>query len=420
MLDRRTFIGGAVAAAALPGFAAGKGERIRKVASDPEIGKTLRKWKPGELDIHFLSFGMGETGFYILPDGTTWLNDCGEYSFQPDQCPPRPSNRFCNGEWTCRYLSQILDKKELDYLTISHWHTDHAGSPSRLYKTKDGRGVNGSALVADKFRVRHYFDFEYPDFRLYVGGDKTAETMREYVKYAVEHEGLSVEPFRVGALDQICLRHDESKKYGKLFHVRNICANGKVWTGKDESFVDYGPSTVKAQGGKRNIDVNILSMGVRIDYGRFSYFSGGDVSKWLKDENGKTVDYEATVGERCGPVTVCKTNHHGYVDAMREPFVKAVRPAAYLSNVWYFKQIQDANMRFMSSRELYPGDRFFFATCIPPKSRELNAGKDWWRDFAPPGHIVVRVAPGGGAYRIYVLDNTDEERRVVAVYEGEA
>jgi len=274
--------------------------------------------------------------------------------------------------------------------------------------------------VADKFKVRRYLDFEYPDFRSYVGGDATAETMRAYVKHAAENEGLTVEAFRVGALDQIRLQHDAKGCYAKLFHVRNLCANGKAWTGKGEAVIDFGASTVKAQSGKRNVDVNILSMGVRIDYGKFSYYSGGDVSKWLKDEQGKTVDYEAYVGERCGPVTVCKTNHHAYPDAMREPFVCAVRPAAYLSNVWFYKQIADANMRFMSSRELYPGDRFLFPTCVPPKSRELNAGKDWWRDVAPEGHVVVRVASGGLTYRIYVLDNADETCRVLAVYEGEA
>ena len=417
MLDRRSFIGGVAATAALASFGEKARERIRRVGTSPEIGKPLRLWKRGELDIHFLSFGRGETGFYILPDGTTWLNDCGEYSIDRKQCPLLPDETGNNGTWTIRYLREIMSAREIDYLTISHWHTDHAGN--RFVKAGDGSKSNGSCAVADAFRVRRYLDFEYPDFKRYNGGDTSAPAMRAYVKYAMENEGLVVEPFRVGALDQIRLRHDGKGEFAKLFHVRNLCANAKAWTGEGEKFVDFGPSSMK-KWNDRGIDVNILSMGVRIEYGRFSYFSGGDVSKWLYDADGKAVDYEGYVGERCGPVTVCKTNHHAYMDAMRLPFVKAVRPAAYLSNVWYYKQIKDENMGHMLSRETYPGDRFFFATSIPPRSREENPGKAWWNDFAPPGHFVVRVAPGGDTYRIYVLDNTDMERRVIAVYEGEA
>jgi hypothetical protein len=33
----------------------------------------------------------------------------------------------------------------------------------------------------------------------------------------------------------------------------------------------------------------------------------------------------------------------------------------------------------------------------------------------PPGHIVVRVDPDGAHYRVFVVDNTDERDRVMAV-----
>ena len=33
----------------------------------------------------------------------------------------------------------------------------------------------------------------------------------------------------------------------------------------------------------------------------------------------------------------------------------------------------------------------------------------------PPGHIVVRVYPGGDRYRVFVLDNHDERDLVAAV-----
>jgi hypothetical protein len=32
------------------------------------------------------------------------------------------------------------------------------------------------------------------------------------------------------------------------------------------------------------------------------------------------------------------------------------------------------------------------------------------------GHVIVRVAPGGGEFRVIVTDNTDDEARVKAEY----
>ncbi|MBO4742714.1 MAG: hypothetical protein J5533_03670 [Bacteroidales bacterium] len=31
-------------------------------------------------------------------------------------------------------------------------------------------------------------------------------------------------------------------------------------------------------------------------------------------------------------------------------------------------------------------------------------------------HVVVRVLPGGGSYYVYVLDDTDQEYRVKAIF----
>ena len=417
MICRREFIGGAVAAAALKGAAAPRA-RIRRVEGAPEIGKALPRWRPGEFDIHFICTGLGECGFYILPDGTTWLNDCGDFRFSGKHVPVVPDDSRTAGDWVTRYIRSVSDTDRLDYLTISHWHTDHAGAAGRNgLPAPYGMKVSGAAQVAESFKVGRYFDFEWPATKKYNGGDASMPMMRAYVDFAVKNRGLKVEPFRVGALDQICPVRDPGGKWAKLFHVRNLCANGVAWTGEGEKTRDFAANYMKFTKAK-GIDVNILSMALKLSYGPFSFFTGGDLAKWLRDENGKTVDYEAYVGERCGPVAVCKTNHHGYPDAMRKPFVAATRPAAYLSAIWLDRQISDGNMKFMASRELYPGDRFFFASHIPEGSRAANAGCAWWADFAPEGHAVVRVAPGGETYRIFTLDASNERMTVTSVFEG--
>ena len=34
-------------------------------------------WKLGEMDIHFIHTGQSDSTFFIFPDGTTMLLDCG-------------------------------------------------------------------------------------------------------------------------------------------------------------------------------------------------------------------------------------------------------------------------------------------------------------------------------------------------------
>jgi hypothetical protein len=65
----------------------------------------------------------------------------------------------------------------------------------------------------------------------------------------------------------------------------------------------------------------------------------------------------------------------------------------------------------MLSRQLYPGDRDVYATCVMEANRLVNQlfiGK--LRSLA--GHIIVRVAPGGDSFRVIVTDNTDDEDRI--------
>ena len=72
MVSRRSFIGGSLAAAGaalLPRFAGSAA-----LPSD-----TFPRWRAGELELHFIHTGCGENCFYILPDGTTILNDTGDF-----------------------------------------------------------------------------------------------------------------------------------------------------------------------------------------------------------------------------------------------------------------------------------------------------------------------------------------------------
>ena len=47
--------------------------------SNQETGKRYVGWKPGEMEIHHIYTGRGESNFMIFPDGTTMLVDAGDW-----------------------------------------------------------------------------------------------------------------------------------------------------------------------------------------------------------------------------------------------------------------------------------------------------------------------------------------------------
>jgi hypothetical protein len=128
--------------------------------------ETYPGWKPGEMDLHFVYTGCGENMFYRLPDGTSILNDTGDYYRPRDlsQVPLLPSPERLGGEWMSRYVSRVYPEKVIDYLIFSHWHSDHIGhmvydraeTPAEAYRFRtlpDGRRINGFLCVADMVAV---------------------------------------------------------------------------------------------------------------------------------------------------------------------------------------------------------------------------------------------------------------------------
>ena len=371
-------------------------------------------WKEGELDIHFIHTGVGEQTFFIFPDGTTMLLDCGDTHHAKYMCdvPPQPSVERLGGDWVARYIRRLTAKREIDYLLVSHWHGDHVGDPPLGCRTTaDGRKVCGITAVAEEYRFLHYLDHQYPHAGMYARDPDPGAfaMMQEWVARAARESGMQVEPFQVGAYDQIRLLHNP-REYGN-FEVRNIAANAVLWDGA-KGTIDCGKIHVAAGGDKR-IHENRLSAVIRLRYGNFSYYSGGDVELTLKGEDGQDYNWEERVGRTVGHVNVCKTNHHAGATGMSAGFVKAVSPEVFLSSVWQPGMVHEASLRNMTSRELYPGERTICYGYIADKVKELAAR--YAKDLAPAGHAVVKVLPGGGAYRLYNLDASNEDMRVLAV-----
>jgi beta-lactamase superfamily II metal-dependent hydrolase len=393
-VTRKDFISASLAAFA--------GVTARGALPDSVSRKKYPGWRSGELDIHFIHTGTGEQTFFIFPDGTTMLLDCGHETWRRPEyvaaIPPCPDGSRRGGEWVARYIAGLTGKKDIDYLMASHWHTDH---------------ISEFPFLAERFRFGRFFDHQFPRRRGYSSdaSEGDYEKVMAWLDKA-RGEGLQECEFTVGRNDQIKLLHDRDGRYSSDFEVRNIAANGVVWDGKG-AVRDCAAEHVKATGAKR-LEENMLSAAIRIRYGKFTYYSGGDLEKTFTAADGSKYCYEGLVGRVTGRVDVCKANHHSFWAAMQAPFVKAVRPRVILSSSWSPNQINERNLPIMASRELYSGDRDIYFGCIPEEKRKLYRGRDFMSSVVPfAGHTVVKVAPGGGNYSVMVLSAADEEKRIV-------
>ena len=90
-IKRREFIGGLGAGIALGMAKCG----VCANGELPAVGERYPGWKPGELDIHFIQTGVGEQTFFIFPDGTTMLLDCGDFYWE--KWDRRPNAWVANG-----------------------------------------------------------------------------------------------------------------------------------------------------------------------------------------------------------------------------------------------------------------------------------------------------------------------------------
>lgn len=414
---RRTFIKSCAAAS----FAGAFGITGRAEAG---AGDIYPGWKPGELDLHFVYTGCGENMFYRLPDGTAILNDTGDFYRPRDlaNVPLLPSPERLGGEWMSRYVQRVYQEKVIDYLMFSHWHGDHIGhstfdrketpGASFRYKTlADGTRINGFLCVAQNFGFKRYFDHQYPNKGMYGGNDSCIKLVSDWL--AVQKgKGLVCEPFKVGALNQIALQRDPGKYPN--FSIRNICANGRLWDGKDGERDLVGEYV--AQTGAKRIAENTLSLGFVMQYGKFRFWSGGDTQNIPKSKKSPGLAYEDMVGERVGPVTLCKMNHHGCSNAMSEAFVRAVRAQAYVSCIWCPGQVVEQTLSRMASREIHAGfDPLILPNLMPKCQAERYQGRDFMKNIATkgPAHVVVKVLPGGDAYRVYLLEAHDESMRIL-------
>ena len=427
-MNRRDFVKSALVApllgVALPVVAQGDACSPRG-AKHPLVGKKLPAWKPGEFQIHFIYTGVGESMFWIMPDGTTMLLDCGDHpAINRGKLAVwvLPNGNRHAGEWIARYVTRVNPAKtDVDYLMISHHHDDHAGCPSWGAGTREWNGrtlsVSGVLQAADALKFKTCFDRGWPSFNEPIPNelcdDGALRHLRDAYAYLMERDGMKMEKFEVGAVGQIALRHDAAAFPG--FAITNITGNGKIRR-RDGSVRDL---YAHAHNAKR-LNENGMSLGLVVQYGPFRFYSAGDFYDTPKLPDGTRMNTEVELAKELDSVDVAKINHHGH-HSMSLPLVAALKARVWTACMWDQLHITADTLERLSSREAYPDPRLVAPGVFPPERRFEDAGKPFLADIAresfDAGHVVMTVAPGGATYSIAYVTADNESMKVTGAYD---
>ena len=379
-----------------------------------QTGAVLAAWQPGWLDIHHIATGRGNATLAMLPDGTSLLIDAGASANATDvSVATRPDASRRAGVWIGRYVQRQLRAAglaSLDYVLATHLHPDHvgdveAGSPPAA---DGGYKLTGIMDVAEMVDIGTLIDRGFPDYD-YPSVLKApfADNYRAFIKARLA-AGKRVEQFKAGSASQIAARGHRPSSLP--FEVRNLAANGKVWSGQGERAVDLFPPLATLAAADRPTE-NSCSTAIRIGYGKFSYFTGGDLTSYTEDGALPWRDVLGPAARAAGPASVATADHHGMFDGLNADVVRSLRPRAWVIQAWHLAHPDMLQMERMLSERLYAGPRDIFATNLM-RENFLTIERLAKRMRSHDGHVVVRVPPGGARFHIVVTDNRDETDQV--------
>jgi hypothetical protein len=382
---------------------------------DPEISeKALSDWSEGYLDIHNISTGKGESTFYIFPDGTTMLVDAGVTSLKNEQTiDAKPNESKTPGQWIAHYINHFMNglpEKKIHYIHLSHFHEDHFGGilGTSKYSEYGNYYLSGLTEVGEILSLEKIVDRGWPDYNWPSENHESssAENYIRFVQWQVANRGLNAEKFKVGTNQQFVLLNDP-EKYPE-FQIRNIYCNGYIWTGVGDEKKNLFPE-MESLNPKDYPNENLLCAAFKLSYGKFDYFSGGDIYYDLRHQWG---NIEKPIGRITGEVDASKANHHGVSDANGMEFLSELKPSVIVIQTYDSGQAQSSALRNM-----FAVNSDVFITDIPFKMKtRLGESTMEKLKFNEGGHVVIRVSPGGNEYMVYVLDHLTTERKVKASF----
>ena len=393
---------------------------VNGVDAMPIVGKPYPAWQSGHFQIHTIYTGVAESQLLIFPDGTSMLIDCGDHpacNRGENAVPILPDQSRHSGEWIARYVLRVNPHgRNVDYMLLTHYHADHGGCTSfHAGKAPNGKYfLSGFGQAAEFLSFGTAIDRAWPDYMdpIPLLPQEVVNNMRPLYEELVRR-GTKVEKFRLEkGSDQIRPRH------GKVdgFAVEPLCANGRILL-PDGTILDPLKEYLAVVKPK-SFNENGLSIGMNFVYGKFTYYTAGDMQGIARMPDGRRIDLESDMAKAVRQVNVAKMDHHGH-EAMPKVLVAKLKAQVYTAGIWDQLHLTKRTMENLSDKSLYPEDRLFVPGILPSKRLKEDAGKPWIAMSEPTcekgAHVIVDVPPGGATYTVSTVAASDESMRVMAV-----
>ena len=405
----------------------------------PKVGEVLPAWEEGIMDIHFINSTTGESVFIVMPDGTQLLIDAASSTVTTNS-NANTTNTGIRSRWDptktntrgsqiiADYIRKCMEwtgNNQIDYFVTTHYDNDHIGGYTTslpFSKNSDTYRAIGAAEILDEFQVGKFMDRGYPDYNYPHATKHYKDNVQNYikaVKWHVANKGLNAEMFKSGVATQIVPKTDKYK-----VKVQNISVNGEIWTGVGTN-VDYTfpalseivcANPPEASNTDNCPPENACSCVMKISYGSFDYFAGGDLQY-----NGKSYfpwkNIELPCAQIAGRVEVMKANHHGVTNTNQADALKAHDPQNIVVCSWVdcHPRTNVLNTMITTLPNVDVHITNFWKGERPSGTDDKVTDEEAARVKCYDGHIVVRVIDGGKYYRVMTLEDVQGTMKVKKV-----
>ena len=381
--------------------------------ASPQAGDTFPPWTPGTLDIHQIVTGRGNSAFTIFPDGTTILVDAGDAG-DIQGADPKPDGTCTPAQRISDYVAHMLEGRGavIDYAVVTHFHADHTGRIDGT-EPRSNHGdyrVRGITEVAEEIPIRTLIDRGddylpptdaiFQNYRRFTAAESAAGRLT--VRQAVAGSASQIVPMR-------------STNTSAAFTVRIVSVNDRVWTGTGDATTVRFPALADIADPEDRPTENMCSVTLRISYGPFDYFTGGDMPGYPVPGAPAWHDLETTVARAIGPTDAHVVNHHGSIEEENPFWLATHRSRVMVVPAWSATHPSPDVLKRMLSPRVYPGPRDIFITAFR-EATKLAIGPRATQVASDHGHVVIRVEPGGARYRVFVLADTTTSYRITSVH----
>ncbi|GKX27523.1 hypothetical protein SH1V18_00030 [Vallitalea longa] len=251
-------------------------------------------WTPGNLEIHHINIGQGNATLVVGPTGKSLLIDVGESYW----------NSSADANVIGPYIENVLGSKYIDYVLITHFHCDHIGYI--------GYGGLWNLVEQQNFTIGHMI---HRDYDSYLG--QTSSTFSNWKTYLEGVGRNKLNPLiAVEGTNLIDLGS------GVTVDILTCDGNGDIIPGNFSNDA-YPPSE------------NDYSIGLKISYGDFDEWIGGDLDgEFCTSNYGYSYhDIETSVAKEIGDVDVYLVNHHGSDHSSNSTFINQLDPEVSIISV---------------------------------------------------------------------------------------